>query len=144
MAAAVHKLLHPHSHSHRANQDNKTAGADDQQQQQHAQPAAEPESQQQPEQQTAEQPDPQMERDRRDEKQALAQWDINQRPLNPDEIHENPENKALGHTSRVLRQEDFELIKTLGTGAPLCSPFIGTAELTIAPQGPLRACGSYG
>jgi protein kinase A len=36
--------------------------------------------------------------------------------LSPEEIEQDPRNKALGSSSRSLRVEDFELIKTLGTG----------------------------
>ncbi|KAF2492684.1 serine/threonine-protein kinase YPK2/YKR2 [Lophium mytilinum] len=66
------------------------------------------------------QPDPQeldaMERVRDDEKRMLAQWEDTKRPLSPSQVHMDASRKIVGHSSRVLRQQDFELIKTLGTG----------------------------
>lgn len=58
-----------------------------------------------------------MERPREEEKRSLAQWEDQKRTLSPDEIDKDPDNKVVGHSSKVLREEDFELIKTLGTGA---------------------------
>lgn len=40
-------------------------------------------------------------------------------PLPPAEIQQNPRNKALGGSSRSLGVRDFELVRTLGTGALL-------------------------
>ncbi|KAH9881141.1 hypothetical protein J1614_001636 [Plenodomus biglobosus] len=57
-----------------------------------------------------------MERPREEEKQTLAQWEARKRTLSPDEIDVDPDQKVVGHSSKVLREEDFELIKTLGTG----------------------------
>lgn len=53
---------------------------------------------------------------REEEKQKLAEWEADKRPLEPSEIHVDPQKKPVGHSSKVLRKEDFELIKTLGTG----------------------------
>ncbi|KAF2171794.1 hypothetical protein M409DRAFT_63371 [Zasmidium cellare ATCC 36951] len=53
---------------------------------------------------------------REEEKQKLADWEANKQPLEPEEIHVDPQKKPVGHSSKVLRKEDFELIKTLGTG----------------------------
>jgi protein kinase A len=58
-----------------------------------------------------------MDRPREEEKQTLAQWEEQKHTLSPDEIHKDPAKKVVGHSSKVLRQDDFELIKTLGTGA---------------------------
>jgi protein kinase A len=58
-----------------------------------------------------------MERPREEEKRTLAQWEDNKHTLSPDEIDKDPNKKVVGHSSKVLREEDFELIKTLGTGA---------------------------
>lgn len=58
-----------------------------------------------------------MERAREEEKRTLAQWEEQKHPLNPDQVDQDPELKMVGHSSNVLRQDDFELIKTLGTGA---------------------------
>lgn len=50
------------------------------------------------------------------EKQFIAEYYDNSRPLPPDEIADSPRNKELATSSRQLRIQDFELIKTLGTG----------------------------
>ena len=55
-------------------------------------------------------------RQREDEKQFISHWEDEKRPLNPDEVNQNPEDKRLGHSSRALRVDDFDLVKTLGTG----------------------------
>jgi hypothetical protein len=97
MAAAVHKLLHPHSHG-RSSSNSKS----------------------EPEQHSTsphERQDSAMDRAREDEKRSLAQWEEHKRPLSPDKVASDPERKMVGHSSQVLRQEDFELVKTLGTGA---------------------------
>ncbi|KAH6881759.1 serine/threonine-protein kinase YPK2/YKR2 [Alternaria rosae] len=57
-----------------------------------------------------------MDRPREEEKQHLAQWEAQKHTLSHDEIDIDPEKKPVGHSSKVLREEDFELIKTLGTG----------------------------
>jgi len=59
-----------------------------------------------------------MDRPREEEKRTLAEWEERKQALSPDEIDKDPEKKIVGHSSKVLREEDFELIKTLGTGAP--------------------------
>lgn len=48
----------------------------------------------------------------------ISQWEEEKRPLSPSQIAMDPAQKKVGHTSHHLRLEDFELIKTLGTGAP--------------------------
>jgi len=53
---------------------------------------------------------------REDEKSKLAAWEAENRPLEVTEITVDPQNKPVGHSSKVLRKDDFELIKTLGTG----------------------------
>ncbi|KAF1999021.1 Pkinase-domain-containing protein [Amniculicola lignicola CBS 123094] len=93
MAAKIHQMLHHHSSS-------KDSGA-----------PSEPDSTSPFERQ-----DSAMDRAREDEKRALAQWEDKQRPMSPGEVHMDPERKAVGHSSRTLRKQDFELIKTLGTG----------------------------
>lgn len=57
-----------------------------------------------------------MDRPREDEKRTLAAWEAQKQPLSPEEIDKDPEKKIVGHSSKLLREEDFELIKTLGTG----------------------------
>jgi hypothetical protein len=52
------------------------------------------------------------------EKQFVAQFSEQQHDvLPPEQIQQNPSNKALGGSSKGLNVDDFELVKTLGTGA---------------------------
>jgi protein kinase A len=95
MATAMHSLLHPRQHLR-----DKKDGA---QSQHHAGPLHD-------------RNDSAMDRPREEEKHTLAQWEDHKRILSPDEIERDPQTKPVGHSSKVLRQEDFELIKTLGTG----------------------------
>lgn len=53
---------------------------------------------------------------REEEKQKLAEWEAQKQPLEPHEVAQSPSKKPVGHSSKVLRKEDFDLIKTLGTG----------------------------
>lgn len=53
---------------------------------------------------------------REEEKGFIAQFDKDPRPLSPRLIAEDPKNKKLGMSSKHLRLQDFELLKTLGTG----------------------------
>lgn len=53
---------------------------------------------------------------REEEKAKLAEWQAEKRPLEPEEIHIDPQKKPVGHSSKILRKDDFELVKTLGTG----------------------------
>jgi hypothetical protein len=96
-SAAVHKLFHPHSHR---------------------EPDPNKQSEQPGQQQTSphERQDSAMNQAREDEKRSLAQWEDQTHPLSPSQVHDQ-DQKMVGHSSAVLRQEDFELIKTLGTGA---------------------------
>lgn len=50
-------------------------------------------------------------------KQFVARYSDNQHPLPPSEILEDPQEKDLGCQSRALSIRDFELVRTLGTGA---------------------------
>jgi protein kinase A len=52
----------------------------------------------------------------RQEKQFVAQF-CEHPVLPPDEIQEHPRNKELGGSSKALSVRDFELVRTLGTGA---------------------------
>lgn len=53
---------------------------------------------------------------REEEKARLASWQADSKPLEPSEIVVDPQQKPVGHSSKYLRKEDFELLKTLGTG----------------------------
>ncbi|KAK5170558.1 cytochrome c oxidase subunit 1 [Saxophila tyrrhenica] len=53
---------------------------------------------------------------REDEKAKLAEWEAEKRTLEPSEVAQNPGQKPVGHSSKYLRKEDFDLVKTLGTG----------------------------
>lgn len=121
MAAAVHKLLHPHHD--RPNHDAS----------QNTQPPHQPQDSMSPQQ---------MDHQRDHEKRALAQWEDRKRPLSPSQIDADPDRKMVGHSSRLLRQDDFELVKTLGTGA-CCWPPIHLPPADHGMQEPLRAYGSY-
>lgn len=50
------------------------------------------------------------------EKRFIVHWEDEKGLLEPNEIGLDPERKGLGHMSSSLRVEDFNLIKTLGTG----------------------------
>ncbi|USW52110.1 Putative serine/threonine-protein kinase, active [Septoria linicola] len=54
--------------------------------------------------------------DHENEKRKLAEWEAEKRPLEPDEIVVDPQHKPVGHSSKHLRRDDFDLVKTLGTG----------------------------
>ena len=51
-----------------------------------------------------------------DEKHFIAQWEEDKRPLEPAEVASDPRKKRVGHSSKYLSCQDFELVKTLGTG----------------------------
>ena len=65
------------------------------------------------------QPAPHDDEKEEEEKRFLAQYKDNEHPLPPSQIAQDPESKGLGQSSSQLRVEDFELIKTLGTGIAL-------------------------
>jgi protein kinase A len=48
------------------------------------------------------------------EKHFIAEFAEQQHPLPPEEVQQDPRNKELGKSIGV---EDFELVRTLGTGA---------------------------
>ena len=50
------------------------------------------------------------------EQQSLASQHSKEETLSPDEIAEAPTKKKIGQSSKLLRIEDFNLLKTLGTG----------------------------
>lgn len=62
------------------------------------------------------------------EKDFIIDFERHPEPLSPDHIAEDPKHKKLGHSSHQLKIEDFQLIKTLGTGES-------------RPIGPSQACG---
>ena len=97
--AVVHKLLH-HDHSNREsslqpNQSPSPAQND-------RDPAA-------------------MDLARDEEERMLAQWEEVNRPLSPAQITIDANQKMVGHSSQVLRQDHIELIKTMGTGKDTCN-----------------------
>lgn len=53
---------------------------------------------------------------RQHEKDFIAKFSDQQRPLQPGEIVAEGRRKELGGSSRALSVDDFELVKTLGTG----------------------------
>ena len=58
-------------------------------------------------------------RAREEEKNRLLAWEAQKQPLEYDQILVEPNSKPVGHSSKVLRREDFDLVKTLGTGKQL-------------------------
>ncbi|KAI7361148.1 Pkinase-domain-containing protein [Hortaea werneckii] len=60
--------------------------------------------------------DSQTKQAREEERRKLAEWEAKKEPLEPSDITIDPQRKVVGHSSKVLRKEDFELLKTLGTG----------------------------
>jgi protein kinase A len=52
-----------------------------------------------------------------EDKQFIARFSEQQEPLPPEEVQQDPRNKELGRSSRGLSVKDFELVRTLGTGA---------------------------
>ncbi|KAK7551461.1 kinase-like domain-containing protein [Phyllosticta citricarpa] len=95
MAAAASSAMHhlvPHSLRNNHNQNGTTAAADH----------------------SSRTPDEaQM---RQQEKRIIADWQAEKAPLDPDAVATDPAKKRVGHSSRHLRCEDFDLLKTLGTG----------------------------
>jgi len=61
-------------------------------------------------------PPPRNEEQEEKERQFVAQFSERKEPLPPSEIAQDPQNKALGGSSSQLRLDDFELLKTIGTG----------------------------
>jgi len=61
-------------------------------------------------------PPPRNEEQEEKERQFVAQFSERKEPLPPSEIAQDPTNKLLGGFSSQLRLDDFELLKTLGTG----------------------------
>ncbi|TLD11482.1 hypothetical protein E2P81_ATG10358 [Venturia nashicola] len=53
---------------------------------------------------------------REEEKARLASWQADTKPLEVSEITVDPQTKPVGHSSKLLRKDDFDLLKTLGTG----------------------------
>lgn len=58
---------------------------------------------------------------RQREKDFITKFSDQQRPLQPEEIVAEGRRKELGASSRALSVDDFELIKTLGTGRCIVS-----------------------
>ncbi|KZF22983.1 Pkinase-domain-containing protein [Xylona heveae TC161] len=50
------------------------------------------------------------------EKDFVVRSSEHSKPLAPEEVAENPEKKEVGKSSKELKLDNFELIKTLGTG----------------------------
>lgn len=59
------------------------------------------------------------EADREEEKSRIAsmadEW-YSKGPMEVEQVAQDPQDKVVGHSSSTLRCEDFELLKTLGTG----------------------------
>lgn len=61
-------------------------------------------------------PPPRNEEQEEKERQFVAHFSETKEPLPLSEIAQDPTDKALGGSSSQLRLDDFELLKTLGTG----------------------------
>lgn len=53
---------------------------------------------------------------RETETRRLFEWEADKQSLDYAQILVEPSKKPVGHSSKVLRVSDFELLKTLGTG----------------------------
>ena len=62
-------------------------------------------------------PSPHDKEEEQREKQFVAEFESNKDPPSPAQVGEDSRSKQLGVSSRQLRLQDFELLKTLGTGA---------------------------
>ncbi len=69
------------------------------------------------------------------EKQFVAHFSEQQHPLPPEEVQQHPRNKDLGRSSRALSIHDFELVRTLGTGACCFLLALGHAVCYAAVEG---------
>jgi protein kinase A len=72
---------------------------------------------------------------REEEKARLCSWQADTKPLEVSEIIVDPQTKPVGHSSKLLRKDDFELIKTLGTGtfARLANQIFGSQGFREEP-----------
>ena len=62
------------------------------------------------------------------EKHFVAEFAEPHNSLPPDEVQQDPRNKALGKSSKGLSVKDFDLVRTLGTGACcVCCLLVGIA-----------------
>ena len=59
-----------------------------------------------------------LDSEERKERDSITQVDTTAGILPPQEIAQDPQNKELGKSSSALRIQDFDLVKTLGTGMP--------------------------
>lgn len=50
------------------------------------------------------------------ERNDVVNWSQGNGTLSPEEVAKNPNEKCVGHSARHLGREDFEFIRTLGTG----------------------------
>lgn len=71
---------------------------------------------------TTQQQNVNVEAEKRRELEVVARFDDDKKVLSPKEIAERPKNKELGASSSKLELEDFEMIKTLGTGKRSAQP----------------------
>ncbi|KAF2124258.1 Pkinase-domain-containing protein [Dothidotthia symphoricarpi CBS 119687] len=93
MVSTVHSLMHPMRHHKEKQQSHRSSSGP-----------------------LHDRSDSALDRPREEEKHILAQWEDQQGTMTMDDVDKDPSQKRVGHSSKVLREEDFELIKTLGTG----------------------------
>ena len=63
------------------------------------------------------------------ERDFIAHNNSSDEVLSPSQIAQDPKKKDLGKSSRALRIQDFELLKTLGTGTISVSPLLALLKL---------------
>ena len=50
------------------------------------------------------------------ERNDVVNWSQGNGTLSPEEVARNPNEKCVGHSARHLGRDDFEFIRTIGTG----------------------------
>lgn len=78
------------------------------------------------------------------EKDFIASFESDSRLLSPSQIIEDPMNQKLGSSSQSLRLDDFELLKTLGTGELCLAKADNIAFLLICPSSKQELSLEYG
>lgn len=73
------------------------------------------------------------------ERKRISELHDKTQPMSPEDVHMDPENKHVGHSTRNLSLDDFELITTLGTGMRGLFALCGAGA--DGCQAPLRVCG---
>ena len=78
--------------------------------------------------------EPLNEEQKEKEKQFLLDFHANASPMAPEQVTQDPRNKELGAASKQLHKEDFEMMTTLGTGAPVLYTISNDFDLVACSQ----------